>query len=467
MGRRFQSGHVITFPVPTILNATDGGPRTVLVVAKANTTAYQPVLYTRSSGAHGWWFEIDSTGGLHANYGTGTTARNTGTVTVSTASLLTASKDNGGSVHPFGRNFTGASFATDSGDIDSGFTLVDGTAIDTSYGIQIGRWGNTGTDYAADLEIYFIAVWNSILTGAAIAALTKTAAALKAAADYWISFEGTTATDSAGGSPTITGTTTVSDPTGFFASGLVQALPVASESSTAQAIVGSKRAALPVASEASTAQALAGKKSGALPVAGETSEALTFGTPEGGLVQALPVATEINEARTIVGSKRQELPPAYEYSSAMTLGGGAPQGSGVMILGDIMDEMAARLRLAPSLAGRTFAYPPSAIKAPAAIVTYPDNYTYDRTYGRGMDQMTGEVVVAVGRPTERQSRDRLTKYVDGAGPESVKALLDGTDYASCDTVRVSSATFDVVVIGGVDYLAAIFSIDIAGRGAQL
>lgn len=139
---------------------------------------------------------------------------------------------------------------------------------------------------------------------------------------------------------------------------------------------------------------------------------------------------------------------------------------GCVNLGDVMDELAVKLRVAPSLAGRTFEYPPAKIQAPAAIVSYPDDYTFDATYGRGMDRMTGEVIVAVGNPYQRQSRDLLTKYADGAGAESVKALLDGGQgaYTSCDSVRVASIVFDVVVIGGVEYLGAIFSLDIAGKG---
>jgi hypothetical protein len=136
-----------------------------------------------------------------------------------------------------------------------------------------------------------------------------------------------------------------------------------------------------------------------------------------------------------------------------------------MNIGDVMDELAGRLRLAPSLTGRTYAYPPAAVTPPAAIVSYPSAYSFDATYGRGMDRVTGTVVVVVGRPTERSSRDQLTRYVDGTGAESVKALLDGDDYTSCDSVRVASADFDVYSIGGIDYLTAVFEIDIAGQGA--
>lgn len=137
-----------------------------------------------------------------------------------------------------------------------------------------------------------------------------------------------------------------------------------------------------------------------------------------------------------------------------------------MNIGDVMDEIAERLRGAASLAGRTYAYPPGSITPPAAIVSYPTTGTFDATYGRGVDTMTGVVVVVVGSPTLRQTRDQLTKYLDGSGAESVKALLDGDDgdYASCDGVRVADWETDVYTIGGTDYLAAVFSLDIAGPG---
>lgn len=136
-----------------------------------------------------------------------------------------------------------------------------------------------------------------------------------------------------------------------------------------------------------------------------------------------------------------------------------------MKLGDVMDEVAERLRLAPSLVGRTFAYPPATVSPPAAIVSYPTDGKFDETYGRGVDHWTGVVVVVVGRPTERQSRDLLAKYIDGDGAESVKALLDGDgDYESCDSVTVTSWETDVYTIGGTDYLTAVFSLDIWGPG---
>jgi hypothetical protein len=125
-----------------------------------------------------------------------------------------------------------------------------------------------------------------------------------------------------------------------------------------------------------------------------------------------------------------------------------------------MDQIADRLDTIDGL--RVYAYPSGEVSPPAAVVSYPSTYTYDATYGRGSDEMRLPVVVVVGLPTERQSRGLLSVCVDGGGAKSVKAVLDG-EYATC-TVRVMSVEVDVVPIAGVDHLAAIFDLDIAGRG---
>lgn len=136
-----------------------------------------------------------------------------------------------------------------------------------------------------------------------------------------------------------------------------------------------------------------------------------------------------------------------------------------MNVADVMEEIAARVRLAPSLAGRTYAYPAGSVTPPAAIVAYPSKGTFDESYGRGRDSMDGVIVVAVGRPSERQTRDQLTRYLDGSGPESIKALVDGDGtYASCDSVTVTGWETDVYNIGGTEYLVAVFALDIWGPG---
>lgn len=128
-----------------------------------------------------------------------------------------------------------------------------------------------------------------------------------------------------------------------------------------------------------------------------------------------------------------------------------------------MDELGDRLDTITGL--RVYRYPPDNIAEPAAIVTYPENVTYDETMRRGMDRYPDlAVIVLVGKVSDRASRDRISIFANGAGDKSIKAVLDGGGYESCDSVRVMGAEFDIVSMAGVEYLAATFTLDIAGPG---
>jgi hypothetical protein len=136
-----------------------------------------------------------------------------------------------------------------------------------------------------------------------------------------------------------------------------------------------------------------------------------------------------------------------------------------MIISDVMDDVARRLGTIKDL--RAYEFPPDKVDVPAAVVSYPDDYTYDGTYRRGADRMTLPVVAVVGRASDRAARDLLTAYVDGDGPESFKRVLESGDlpaYTSFHTIRVTKVEFDVVRIAGVDYVAALFDLDILGSG---
>lgn len=133
-----------------------------------------------------------------------------------------------------------------------------------------------------------------------------------------------------------------------------------------------------------------------------------------------------------------------------------------MNLADVMDEIGDQLDTIPGL--RVFRWPPSTVTPPAAVVTYPDSYTYDSTMRRGADRVVLPVVVMVGRVSDRSSRDRLAEYADGAGARSIKAVIESHGYVSCDSVRVQEAEFDLISMAGVEYVSATFNVDIAGPG---
>lgn len=129
----------------------------------------------------------------------------------------------------------------------------------------------------------------------------------------------------------------------------------------------------------------------------------------------------------------------------------------------VMDEIATELDTIADL--RVFAYPPDSIPAPAAIIGYPETITYDVSMSRGVDQLDFPVYVMVGRLTDRNSRDKLSPFISGSGASSIKAvILAGKPWVAMSSVRVASCEVDVITMGGVDYLTAIFTVNVFGSG---
>lgn len=135
-----------------------------------------------------------------------------------------------------------------------------------------------------------------------------------------------------------------------------------------------------------------------------------------------------------------------------------------MNLADVMDDVATRLDAIEGL--RVSPSPVGAPTPPAALVLYPEDVTFDETYGRGMDRMTLPVWVLVGPALERQTRDLLAKYCDGSGEASVKAVLESGTYTAFDTLRVVGIEFGGEIVGGTDYAGALFTLDITGSGSS-
>jgi hypothetical protein len=134
-----------------------------------------------------------------------------------------------------------------------------------------------------------------------------------------------------------------------------------------------------------------------------------------------------------------------------------------MILLTVMQQIGARLDTIAGL--RVYDYPADSISPPAAVIAYPDEINFDETYGRGMDRLTLPVLLIEGKASDRASRNNLVPYADGAGAKSIKAVVESGTYTAFDEVRVARCEFDVVRIAGVDYAAALFDLDIGGKGS--
>lgn len=135
-----------------------------------------------------------------------------------------------------------------------------------------------------------------------------------------------------------------------------------------------------------------------------------------------------------------------------------------MRLADVMDDIAAALQTIHGL--RVYPFIVDKVNVPAAVVTWPDSIVYDAAMGRGGDRMTLPVLVLVSRADQRSARDLLAAYLDGAGPRSVKAAVEGHTATSYDSARVMTATPGGATSGGQDYLGAVFDIDIIGKGSS-
>lgn len=133
-----------------------------------------------------------------------------------------------------------------------------------------------------------------------------------------------------------------------------------------------------------------------------------------------------------------------------------------MILSDVMQQLADQIGTIDGL--RAHGYPPDSIQPPAAVVTYPGTYTFDSTYGRGSDDIDLPIVVLVGKVSDRASRDRISEYVNGAGPKSIKEVVEAGTYSAFDSVRIGRAEFDVISVAGIQYLAATLTAHIVGSG---
>lgn len=113
---------------------------------------------------------------------------------------------------------------------------------------------------------------------------------------------------------------------------------------------------------------------------------------------------------------------------------------------------------------RVYDTPSNTIVVPACVVGYPETITFDVSMGRGQDHIVLDVIVLAGKSSDRTAIDVLGAYMNGSGSASIKAVVEANNgtYSAFARVRVREATVDVVTIGGVEYLAGIFTLDIYG-----
>lgn len=128
-----------------------------------------------------------------------------------------------------------------------------------------------------------------------------------------------------------------------------------------------------------------------------------------------------------------------------------------------IEEMATALGAIDGL--RVYAYWPDTVTPPTAVVPLPDAVEYDETYGRGSDSATVPVMVLIGKVADRLVPAALGPYLSGSGDQSVKAALEGGTYTELHVLRVARAEVTAITWGAVDYLGAMFTVEIIGPGS--
>lgn len=128
----------------------------------------------------------------------------------------------------------------------------------------------------------------------------------------------------------------------------------------------------------------------------------------------------------------------------------------------IRDELGAALETIGGL--RAFGYWPNRIVPPAAIVAWPDPYTFNNAYQRGASSAAIDVTVLVGKPDARSSQLALARYADEAGAQSVRNAIEAHASTAWDVATVTTWTGATVQISDVEYLAAVFTVQIFGQG---
>ena len=135
-----------------------------------------------------------------------------------------------------------------------------------------------------------------------------------------------------------------------------------------------------------------------------------------------------------------------------------------MNLDTVMTELGAAASTITGL--RAYPWGAKTITPPALIFGLPDDISPNDTYGRGSMRIKDlPAIVLVGSAASRTALKALSAYCDGSSAKSlIIAWQNYTGYTQIHAINVARIEPDAVKLAGVDYLAAIFHLDVIGSG---
>jgi hypothetical protein len=112
---------------------------------------------------------------------------------------------------------------------------------------------------------------------------------------------------------------------------------------------------------------------------------------------------------------------------------------------------------------RTYDIVPDGIAPPAAVVGLL-SIDFDMSMQRHLDHGDIEIMVIVGRMSERAAQDKLDGYLAGSGSSSIKTAIeaDTTLGGSVQTCRVLSASPTTITVSGAEMLCYRYEIEVVG-----
>jgi hypothetical protein len=116
---------------------------------------------------------------------------------------------------------------------------------------------------------------------------------------------------------------------------------------------------------------------------------------------------------------------------------------------------------------RVFDYVPDSTNIPtnnAFAIVGQLNMNYDFTLNRGFDSATCQVIVVVGRMSEKDGQSRLDGLLASSGSTSIKTAIeaDKTLSGAVQTLRVVSASPGTITSANIDYLSYQYSVELIG-----
>ena len=116
---------------------------------------------------------------------------------------------------------------------------------------------------------------------------------------------------------------------------------------------------------------------------------------------------------------------------------------------------------------RVFDYVPDSTNIPtnnAFAIVGQLSMNYDFTLNRGFDSATCQIIVVVGRMSEKDGQSRLDGLLASSGSTSIKTAIeaDKTLSGAVQTLRVVSASPGTITSANIDYLSYQYAVELIG-----